>query len=67
MDVGTLKTINISAEILIILEGNATVGGGGLYTVGAWNYIVPTAVKDIVSQLQSWAGTASDTDGVGIN
>jgi hypothetical protein len=56
-----------TGEILIILEGNATVGSGGLYSVGAWNYIVPTAVKDIVCQLQSWAGRASDTNGVGIN
>ena len=51
-----------TGEILIILEGNATVGSGGLYTVGAWNYIVPTAVKDIVGQLRSWAGISSETD-----
>jgi len=49
-----------TGEILIILEGNATVRSGGLDTVGAWSYIVPTAVKDIVRQLQSWAGKASD-------
>ena len=55
---------SITGEILIILEGNATVGGGGLYSVGAWSYIVPAAVKDIVNQLQSWAGPASDTNGV---
>jgi hypothetical protein len=56
-----------TGEILIILEGNATVGSGGLYSIGAWSYIIPTAVKDIVSQLQSWAGKASGTDDVKIN
>jgi hypothetical protein len=45
-----------TGEILIILEGIATVDSGGLYTVGAWIYIVPTAVNDIVDQLQTWAG-----------
>jgi len=55
-----------TGEILIIFEGNATVGSGGLFTVGAWNYIVPTAVKDIVIQLQSWAKTASG-DGIEAN
>jgi len=49
-----------TSEILIILEGNATVRSGGLDTINAWSYIIPTAVKDIVRQLQSWAGQASD-------
>ena len=53
-----------NGEILIILEGNATVGSGGLYSISAWSYIVPAAVKDIVRQLQSWAGKAPDKDGV---
>jgi len=44
-----------TGEILVILEGNATVGGGGLYSVGAWKNIVPAAVRDIVGQLQEWA------------
>ena len=44
-----------TGEILIIVEGIATVGAGGLYTIGADEYIVPTAVKDVVVKLCTWA------------
>lgn len=55
-----------TGKILIIIEGNATVATGGFYTVGAWNYIVPTAVKDIVGKLQAWVGSGPvGTDGGG--
>jgi len=52
--VGAMVQDTHSGEILIITEGQATVGGGGLTSVGAWSYIVPTAVKDIVGKLQAW-------------
>jgi len=44
-----------TGEIELIVTGDATLGGGGLYTVGAWQYIVPAAVKDTVKQLRAWA------------
>jgi hypothetical protein len=42
-------------NVLIIIEGNANIGVGGLYSVGAWQYIVPVAVQDVVNQLIIWA------------
>jgi hypothetical protein len=56
-----------TGEILIIIEGTATVGSGGLYTIGAWNYIVPTAVKNIVDKLQVWAKDNAAGTGGGEN
>mgnify|MGYP006293968359 FL=1 len=45
----------LSKHVLVIVEGDARVGEGGLYTIGAWQEIVPSAVKATVSQLQKWA------------
>lgn len=53
--VSAMLTDSTSGEILMIAEGNATVSGGGLYTLGAESYIVPTAVEDVVERLCAWA------------
>lgn len=56
--VGKVSAMIQDAEtkrILVIVEGDAKMDEGGLYTIGAWREIVPTAVKATVSQLQTWA------------
>lgn len=53
--VSAMLTDSTTGEIVIIVEGNATVRAGGLYTIGAEKYILPTAVDDVVSQLRQWA------------
>lgn len=44
-----------SATTLLIVQGNAAVKGGGLYTLGAESYILGTAVDDAVRQMSEWA------------
>ena len=56
-----------TGEILIIVEGIATVAAGGLYTIGADEYIVPTAVKDVVAKLCAWVRGESNDNGTGEN
>ena len=53
--VTAMLTDSKTGEILVIAEGNATVSAGGLYTIGAEEYIVPTAVDDVVTRLRAWA------------
>jgi hypothetical protein len=40
---------------LISVRGKAAVRAGGLYTVGADHYILPTAMDEVVDQLVEWA------------
>lgn len=53
--VSAMVTDTATGEILVIARGNATVAGGGLYTIGADDYIVAAAVDTAVAQLQAWA------------
>ena len=53
--VSAMLTDSATGEILVIAEGNATVSGGGLYTIGAETYIVSSAVDDVLEQLRAWA------------
>ena len=41
--------------IALIARGDAQVRTGGLYTIGAESYIVPTAVREVVDKLGAWA------------
>jgi hypothetical protein len=50
-----------SGRIEVITEGVATIGSGGLYTIGARQYIVPVAVRDTVVRLQAWARGEDDS------
>jgi hypothetical protein len=60
--VSAMLTDSTTGEILIIAEGNASVSGGGLYTIGAETYIVPSAVDDVMERLRAWArGEAPDS------
>jgi hypothetical protein len=43
---------------VVIIQGNATVSAGGLYTLGAENYILKSAVDDAVTKLRAWASGA---------
>ena len=40
---------------LVSVRGKAAVRSGGLYTVGADHYILPTAMDEVVEQLVEWA------------
>jgi len=42
-------------KILLTLRSYSTVKSGGLYTIGADQYILGVAMDDIVGQLESWA------------
>jgi hypothetical protein len=53
--VSAMLTDTKTGEVLIITRGNATVAGGGLYTLGAEGYIVGVAVDDVVGRLRAWA------------
>jgi len=53
--VSSMLSDTTTGEIVVIVEGNATVAAGGLYTIGAEEYIIPTAVGDVVNRLRSWA------------
>jgi hypothetical protein len=67
--VSAMLTDTTTGEIMTIARGNATLASGGLYTIGADSYIVPTAVDDVVQRLRAWAlgespgaaGSTSDT------
>lgn len=53
--VSAMLTETKTEEIVVIAEGSATVSAGGLYTIGAENYIVGIAVESVVEQLSAWA------------
>lgn len=57
--VSAMLSDTATGEIMIIARGNATVSGGGLYTIGAETYIVASAVDDVVRQLRAWAAGES--------
>jgi len=48
---------------VVIIQGNATVSAGGLYTVGADDYILKSAVDDVISKLRAWAAGADSALG----
>lgn len=62
--VSAMLTDTRTGEVAVIARGNATVAGGGLYTIGADTYIVASAVDEVVRQLSSWAtgGSSSSAD-----
>lgn len=60
--VSAMLSDNATGEVLIIARANATVAGGGLYTIGADTHIVPDAVDHVVGQLRRWAVGGSDAD-----
>jgi hypothetical protein len=53
--VSAMLTDSATGEIIVILRGNATLASGGLYTIGADTYIVPSAVDDVVNRMRAWA------------
>jgi len=44
-----------SQTVLAVLSSVATVESGGLYTIGADNYIIGVAMDEIVSKLKAWS------------
>jgi hypothetical protein len=48
-----------------IIQGNATVSGGGLYTVGAQDYILKSAADDVIAKLRAWAASTPAAVGNG--
>lgn len=40
---------------VVIVRGNSVVAAGGLYTAGAEDYILKSAVDDAVSKLRAWS------------
>lgn len=40
---------------VLIIQGNATVSAGGLYTIGAEDYILKSAADDVIKKLRAWA------------
>jgi len=58
-----MLTDGATGEVLVIARANATIAAGGLYTIGAEDYIVPTAVGQVYDQLRGWARGASDAGG----
>ena len=42
---------------VLIIQGNSTVSAGGLYTVGAENYILKAATDDVIAKLRAWAAS----------
>jgi len=40
-----------------IIQGNATVSAGGLYTIGAEDYILKSAADDVITKLRAWAAS----------
>jgi len=63
--VTAMLTDTRTGEVLIIARGNATVAAGGLYTIGADTYIVPSAVDQVMSQLREWARAGAPASGSG--
>lgn len=46
---------NPGDKVLLTLRSHSTVKSGGLYTIGADQYILGVAMNDIVNQLEKWA------------
>lgn len=46
-----------------IVQGNSVVGAGGLYTIGASDYILKSAVDDAVSKLRVWVANPTASPG----
>jgi len=44
-----------SGATVAMITGEARVGFGGLYTIGAETYIVDAAAQDVAQQLRTWA------------
>ena len=42
-------------SVVAIIQGNAVVAAGGLYTVGAEDYILASAADDVIARLREWA------------
>lgn len=67
--VAVMVTDEANGEVVLIVRGNARVGSGGLYTLGADTYILAAAVDDVVQQMRAWAqghsGPASFTPASG--
>jgi hypothetical protein len=59
--VAVMVTDRRTGQIAITVRGNATVGSGGLYTIGADTYILDAAINDVVKQLRDWAGVKPAT------
>lgn len=57
--VAVLMMDSKNGEIIAIVRGNATVASGGLYSVGADQYILASALDDLIRQFRELAtGTA---------
>ena len=46
-----------------IVQGNSVVAAGGLYTIGASDYILKSAVDDAVSKLRAWVANPTASPG----
>lgn len=42
-------------SVVAIIQGNAVVAAGGLYTIGAEDYILASAADDVITKLRDWA------------
>ncbi|MGE5303833.1 MAG: DUF4410 domain-containing protein [Alphaproteobacteria bacterium] len=42
-------------KVLATFRSHSSVSSGGLYTIGADQYILTVAIDDVVNQLQAWA------------
>lgn len=42
-------------SVVVIIQGNSTVSAGGLYTVGADEYILKSVADDVIFKLRAWA------------
>lgn len=51
-------------EILATFQSKAAVRAGGLYTIGAEDYIVDVAIRDVVEQMEAWVA-GGKTEGAG--
>lgn len=60
--VSAMLSDSATGETVLILRGNATLASGGLYTIGADTYIVPSAVDDVVGRMCAWARGESPGD-----
>jgi hypothetical protein len=49
-------------SVIAIIQGNVTVSGGGLYTIGAENYILGSAADDVISKLSAWAASPAPVE-----
>jgi hypothetical protein len=63
--VTAMLTDTRTGDVLTIVRGNATVAAGGLYTIGADTYIVPSAVDQVMSELRAWARTGAPAKSAG--